>query len=107
MVRFINIIDVVNAFSLYQTGRTDTPNCTSYFTKTIKAMCINILPIALQFLTIASQNRAKMVPNVDLLIGEATYACVNPDTLDETAAVSQTITYQLLAYNFLRINSSK
>ena len=70
-------------------------------------MCINILPIALQFLTTASQNRAEMVPNVHLLIGEASCACVNPDTLDETAAVSQTITYQLLSYIFVHINNLK
>ena len=65
-------------------------------------MCINIIPLALQLLTIARQIRAKMMANVEILIGEATCAPVNPgpDTLEETAKVCKTIIYNLLVYMF-------
>ena len=60
----------------------------------------------LQLLTIARQIRAEMTANVEILIGEATCASVNPDTLTKTAAVRQTITYQLLVYIFVHINNA-
>ena len=60
----------------------------------------------MQLLTIARQIRAKMMPNVKLLIGEATIASVNPDTLGETATVSKPNTYQLLVYIFVHINNT-
>ena len=43
-----------------------------------------------------------MMANVEILIGEATCAPVNPgpDTLEETAKVCKTIIYNLLVYMF-------
>ena len=59
----------------------------------------------LQLLTIARKIRAKMMANVHLVIGEATFVPVNldPDTLKKTVTVSKSMTYHLLVHIFVHI----